>query len=256
MKDGVKIVTYNLRCVWNTVDGINNFIHRAGMIYYKINEEKPDIIGFQEAIDKHRDFLIKVFPEYQLVGHLRGEDYEGEGCFVAVRKDTFELLGYETFWMSPTPYVPGSRYENQSTCPRICVVVKVRHKKTNKILRLFDLHLDHVSNEARENGMKCVFDYVKKFNETDKQPLVILGDFNAQPDSGVMQMCNEFPGITEVTKDITFTFHAFGIKESKIDYIYMSDDLAKNVKSVSTWDDEDNGIYLSDHYPVCAELEF
>ena len=36
----------------------------------------------------------------------------------------------------------------------------------------------------------------------------------------------------------------------------MSDELAKNVKSVSAWEDEMNGIYLSDHYPVCAELEF
>jgi len=256
MKNNVKIVTFNLRCVWNTVDGINNFIHRAGMVYDKIKEEKPDIIGFQEIVEKHKEFLINVFPEYQLVGHFRNEDYSGEGCFTAVRKDTFELLGYETFWMSPTPYVPGSRYENQSSCPRVCVVTKLRHKVTNRVIRLFNLHLDHISNEAREEGMKCVFEQMNSMNATDNRPVVILGDFNARPDSGVIQMCNDFEGITEVSEDINVTFHNFGKAEVKIDYIYMSDELAEMVKAVSAWDDEANGIYLSDHYPICAELEF
>ena len=56
----IKIVTYNLRCIWKG-DGINGFIHRAGMIFDKINAELPDIIAFQEAIPKHIEFLKTAF---------------------------------------------------------------------------------------------------------------------------------------------------------------------------------------------------
>lgn len=40
------IVTFNIRYVYDDIDEINNFIHRAGFIYDKIGNEKPDIIGF------------------------------------------------------------------------------------------------------------------------------------------------------------------------------------------------------------------
>ena len=49
--------------------------------------------------------------------------------------------------------------------------------------------------------------------------------------------------------------HEWGVKSNKIDYIYMTDDLAEKVKRVTAWDDKINGIWLSDHYPVCAEME-
>ena len=45
----MKIVTFNLDCCWDGAEGINSFIHRAGMIYERINAEKPDIIAFQEG---------------------------------------------------------------------------------------------------------------------------------------------------------------------------------------------------------------
>jgi len=34
----------------------------------------------------------------------------------------------------------------------------------------------------------------------------------------------------------------------------MSDELVQAINTVEAWTDEINGIYLSDHYPVCAEL--
>ena len=52
----IKTVTFNMRYAWDT-DGINSFIHRAGLIYYKIRSEMPDIIGFQEVMPGHREWL-------------------------------------------------------------------------------------------------------------------------------------------------------------------------------------------------------
>ena len=106
----MKIVTFNIRCALSG-DGINSFYHRAGSVLEKIDREKPDVIGFQEVRPEIFDFLRKYLTDYMLVGCGRGADYEGEHNPVAFRKDKFELIGLETEWLSPTPFVPGSRYD-------------------------------------------------------------------------------------------------------------------------------------------------
>ena len=75
----MKIVTYNLRFVYAN-DGINSFIHRAGLILDTIYEEKPDIICFQETTDKNARFLRRhLSPTYTVLLTQREEGLTGEG---------------------------------------------------------------------------------------------------------------------------------------------------------------------------------
>ena len=231
-------------------------IHRAGMIYEKIEQERPDVIAFQEFREKHLTILERLLPDYTFCGQFRKADYSGEGLYTAIRKETLQILGLETFWLSPTPYVAGSRYENQSMCPRICVMTQVRNKKSGQLMRIYNLHLDHQSEEARVLGMKSVLDYVTAQNKKTALPAVILGDFNATPDSETIAMCHAYESgaLRDVTDHIPTTFHNFGRmeKDCKIDYIFVSPSLAETCTEVVAWTDELDGIYLSDHYPVCA----
>ncbi len=80
MSQTIKIVSFNLRSQY-TGDGINAFIHRAGMIYDKIKKEAPDIVAFQEVIEPHYDVLPKLMPDYTFLGQFRNADYTGEGVF-------------------------------------------------------------------------------------------------------------------------------------------------------------------------------
>ena len=59
----------------------------------------------------------------------------------------------------------------------------------------------------------------------------------------------------DATSGISQTFHNFGKLSGayKIDYIF-TDGKASGAYAVS--DNPEDGIYLSDHYPVCAEIEF
>ena len=247
----MKIVTYNIRCQFDGCDEKNNFIHRAGLIYQKFTEEKPDVVAFQEMTAPILECLRRLLPEYDFFGSGRLADYTGEGLYTAVRKDTCAVLSYDVFWLSPTPYVAGSRFENQSECPRSCVTLKVRDVKTNALHRSFNVHLDHISDEARQNGLKCLFEFVDRYNALDPVPVVILGDFNAEPDSKTMRFCFARKDLTEVTGDFKYTWHAFGdlSKATKIDYIFLSNEIASGVKATA-WTDEKHGIYLSDHFPV------
>lgn len=254
----MKVVSYNLRLwVGAYADGINNWAHRSGLVFEKIFAEMPDIIGFQEVLPSQHLYLERMLTEYTLVGQFRDADFMGEGTFVALRKDRFQVLGFDTFWLSPTPYVPGTRFEGQSDCPRICNVVRVRHKATNEIFRIFNTHLDHVGEEARIKGMTCILEELERLNAISEFPAMIMGDFNAYPDSETIRLCETYEKypLVDATGSLGYTFHGFGNTASKIDYLYMTKELSSRVTACGQWDDVVNGCYLSDHTPIWADVE-
>lgn len=261
----LKLVTYNMRCPYDTYDGVNAFIHRAGMMLDKIRIEQPHIICFQEISDAIREFLRRYLVGYDLAGHGRLSDWRGEGLCIAWRRDSMELFALEQFWLSPTPQKPGSRYENQSEYPRICPRAVLRHKDMKTPVRIFNVHLDNESEEARDSGIRQILEQAEAENRVMACPTFIMGDFNSQPDSRCIQLCSNrltFP-LVDLTDGLDVTFHDFGgtgraaySRGWKIDYIFADPATAKKVRRVYKWEDEKNGIYLSDHYPICCEISF
>ena len=261
----LKIVSYNLRSVWNKGDGVNCFIHRAGMILDKIGQEQPDVICFQECIPTHADFLRKYLNGYTFICNQRNADYSGEGLALAIKTGVIELYGLDVFWLSDTPRVPGSRFEIQSKCPRICQCIMLRDIRSGKLFRIYNVHLDHVSDSARILGIRQLLDYAEERQKEAELPLFILGDFNAKPDSETIKYCDGFEAlpIVDLTRDTGGTYHGYGNSPKeperklpeKIDYIYTDRETAGKPHIVELWTDELNGIYLSDHYPVALSIE-
>ncbi len=252
----LKLVTFNIRNVLYE-DGENSFIHRVGMIYDKINKEDPDIVALQEVCHPHLVMLRRLLPNYDFYGQRRNADFHGEGLYVAVKKEAFELLAYETFWISPTPYAPGSRFPVQSECPRICNMLKLRHDESGKIFRVLNLHLDHISDSARIEGIKCVVGMLREYNSKHEVPAFIVGDFNSYPESETIRYCRALgkPSLADLTKDIPVTSHGFGREAVKIDYILGTKGTENALVNAGVWDDVHDGIFLSDHYPVFAILD-
>ena len=255
----LKVCSYNVRCVYLGEDGVNSFLFRSGMILEKLRVEAPDLICFQEVVDPIRDFLEHHLDGYDLYGHGRNPDRRGEGITIAVKRGLFDLVAFESFWLSPTPHVPGSRYPKQSQCPRICPVAVFRSKESAKLLRVVGVHLDHVSDEARILGIKQITEYLAaKQVELPCDATVVLGDFNAKPESETMKWVDAntvFP-LVETTRESGPTFHWFGRlvpgsndEPRKIDYIYLDPKSAGTARDLTVWRDENCGIYLSDHYP-------
>lgn len=245
----MKIVNFNVRCVWNK-DGINAFPRRAGGILTDIDAQKPDIIAFQEVSPEIYGFLTRYLTDYTFIGHGRLEDYNGEGLYIAFR-NSVKLINFDTFWLSETPYVPASRFEVQSKCPRMCV--DALFMADGKLVRVIDVHFDHISDEARILGIRQIFARIEEDKKKSDSKIIILGDFNATPDSETIRICNEC-GYVDITADIPVTFHNYGQTQSKIDYIYTDEITAKKVKNVHIRDCMADGIYLSDHYPISAEI--
>jgi endonuclease/exonuclease/phosphatase family metal-dependent hydrolase len=259
MSQTIKIVSFNLRSQY-TGDGINAFIHRAGMIYDKIKKEAPDIVAFQEVIEPHYDVLPKLMPDYTFLGQFRNADYTGEGVFTAIRTADWMPIFYDVFWISPTPHLPASRFEDQSHCPRICVVTGLRHKTSGKLIRVCNIHLDHIGETSRVKGIRCVLGKIAEYERELPMPTVLLGDFNAEPGSETIRATEQSitPLLYDLTGHIPMTFHGYNYGNEptcKIDYIYVTKTLKEAAGAVTVWDDEHCGIYLSDHYPVCVEFE-
>ena len=137
----MKFVTFNIRCDFGQ-DGANNFIYRRPLILEKIRQEKPDIIGFQEVLPHVAAWLKENLTEYYIAGCGREKDLTGEAMIIAYRKERFQSVSLETFWLSPTPYVPGSRYPVQSMCPRTATDVVFEDMETGKVFRVINTHLD------------------------------------------------------------------------------------------------------------------
>ncbi len=253
----LKVVTYNIRNQW-IGDGINGFIHREGMAVSKIKKELPDVICIQEGIPKIISALKNGLPEYTFIFNGRNADFGGEGLCVAFRNATMELCGLDCFWHSKTPYIPASK-DKESCCPRICQRAMLKHLESAELFSFYNVHFDFITPEIRLVQAEELFERIVEADERYKTPFFVLGDFNANPQEATIDYFNNKAPLKmkDLTDEFDFTFHAYGDfeKTTKIDYIYYHSDSEYKYKS-ELWDDEIDGIYLSDHYPVCVELEF
>lgn len=263
-----KIVSFNLRCVWGE-DGQNNFLSRAGGIIDKIYKESPDVIGFQEATDKNIAFLRRALPTYTIYFNQRDDDFGGEGVATAVKNGSLGLLSLDFFWLSETPYIPGSRYKIQSPCPRVCQCLLFK-RPNGELLRVYNNHLDHESDEARILGIGQVLRRIKEDVEKYPSAFFVLGDFNAVPDSKTVQFCKNStePRMVDLTEKSGGTYHEFGTLDPKkypkaegeypafkIDYIFADAKTAQKPFKLEKWTKEHRGVFLSDHYPLCVEID-
>lgn len=253
-----KLVSFNIRTLWER-DGVNSMPHRLGAILEKIDNEKPDIVCFQETIERTYNFLNRHLADYQVIYLGRLKNFDGEGLSLALRKESVQLLSYDYFWLSPTPYLPESRFPVQSEYPRVVQAALVRLKGEETPFWVYNTHLDHISDEARVLGIKQILNKIKNDRVRGDFPCFLLGDFNAFPDSETIKFCDTFEDfkIVNLTKDLGPTFHAFGKEDDhpQIDYIFSDEKTAQKKFSLALWRDEQDGIFLSDHFPVCLNIE-
>lgn len=247
----MKLVTFNIRCDYGQ-DGANNFCFRRPLILEKLRREAPDVICFQEVLPHVALWLKEALEGYYVIGCGRSETLEDEQLAVAYRKDRLNLIQMETFWLSETPCTPGSRYPRQSICPRTATEAVFENLSDRTVFRLVNTHLDHEHPEARSRGLTQILEKLAQSRLFPNAPAVITGDMNAEPGSPEMSALLSSP-YQNVTANIGVTYHGYGCGDPpcSIDYILTRGFICE---SVEKWTDSRNGVFLSDHYPVCTRL--
>jgi len=247
----MKLVTFNIRCDYGQ-DGKNNFCFRKPLILDKLRREKPDVVCFQEVLPHTAAWLKEELRDYYVVGCGRSETLEDEQMAVAYRKDRLNLIAMETFWLSETPWAPGSRYPRQSICPRTGTEALFQDLASRQVFRLTNVHLDHEFPEARERALAQLLARAEDRRLFPRAPEVIAGDMNAEPQDPEMALLKTAP-YRLVTGGIGVTYHGFGQAEHScsIDCILTQGFVCTET---GKWTDEREGVFLSDHYPVWASL--
>lgn len=245
----ITIMSANVRCYAPDDLFKKSWFYRADLIRNNIDEVKPDIIGFQEVTWMHYGYLQDIMQGYDSVIMYRDNFILSEGCPIFYRTDKFELIDKNSFWLSETPEVMSKDWN--SACYRVCSYVKLRQINTNKEFVVFNIHLDHVSDEARINGIKVVLD---KINELGDVPSYLMGDLNAKPNSKTLKSVYEFFEDGQVVADITTdgaTYQKWGekVNSERIDYIVAS--IGKtDIYEYGIVDTLYDGVYPSDHFPI------
>jgi endonuclease/exonuclease/phosphatase family metal-dependent hydrolase len=255
--DPVRVMSFNIRYD-EPRDGVNAWSNRKQKVADVIRFHKADLVGVQEALLTQLRDLEKILPDMAWCGVGRADGKEsGEYSAILYRKSRFQIQQCNTFWLSPTPEVAGSKGWD-AALPRIVTWAKFLDRDTKKTFIHFNTHFDHIGQTARVESAKLI---LRRISETaGKMPFVLTGDFNVvesneayktiaggMSDARYVSVNPHFGG------DSTWT----GFKQiepgRKIDYIFVRTGM--KVIEHGVLSDQWNGLWASDHLPVLAEIE-
>lgn len=249
-------MTYNIRLDVAS-DGANQWGNRKTKVADLIKKYDPDIFGVQEALPQQMEDLEKSLPAYAHIGVGR-DDGKAKGEFSALffKKGKLELIEQNTFWLSETPDVPGSKSWD-AAITRIATWGKFKDKKTKKEFVVLNTHFDHIGKEARKQSAILIKE--KAAQLAQKLPLIITGDFNCTREEAPYTVMMEKAVVSlndPATTPAPGTFCGFEVNAMEckpIDYIFYSGQWkAKEYKVIT---DHDGKYYPSDHLPVMVSLE-
>lgn len=246
----VTIISYNVR-IGSVNDGENSWEYRKPSSTAMINSLKPDVIGFQEALEYQTNYLAENAKGYGLIG--KGHDRGATKCehmAMLYNKRTTELISWGTFWLSDTPGVASvgwdGGYERSATWALL------KDKKSLRKYIVINTHLDNEGDLARKRGLDVILSALKSINSNGRYPVAVMGDFNMEVSDPAMNFISEKMTNSResaATTDSMYSFHAWGKDKSTIDYIWYSG--FKKCTLFHTINEPYLGReYISDHYPV------
>ena len=169
------IATYNLRYAGG--DGPpNDWASRRPRVKALLDRYRPDLIGTQEGLYEQVKDLASDQPQYDWIGLGRDGGSRGEFMAIFYRRDRFEPLEYDHFWLSDTPDVIASSTWGNGV-RRMVTWARFMDRTTNREFYFWNTHLDHAVQYAREKSAELIRQRINALPAD--VPLFLVGDFNA-----------------------------------------------------------------------------
>src|SRR5829696_8070475 len=151
----LNVMTFNIR-LNIALDSLNAWPYRKDKVASQVLFHDVQLLGVQEALHDQVMDLKERLPNFKYAGGGR-DDGKEKGEYSAIFYDTtrLQVLQSQTFWLSLTPEVPGSKSWD-AAITRIVTWGKMRDKKTNKVFFAFNTHFDHMGKEARRESAKLL----------------------------------------------------------------------------------------------------
>lgn len=266
----VRVMTFNVRYDTDE-DGDLAWSHRKHRVASMIRFHRPDVIGLQEPLEHQLAYLQAQLPAYEWVGVGRLDGAAaGEHGPVGFRRDRFTLVDDDTFWLSETPTVPGSK-QPEASYPRMATWAELRDAQTARRFVACNTHFQHRSATARAESARRL--RTRLAAVADDVPAVVTGDLNctehdrpyailtaseleSEDARGDGRQLFDAQYLSEYAHHgPTVTFNRFrGDPDQKIDYVFVTDgvDVYQHGVLMDHWD----GTPPSDHAPVVADVQF
>lgn len=254
-----RFATFNIR--WDNPGDVGNlWKDRAPHVIQLIQFHQIGLFGTQETL-AHQLKQINEGLGYLSIGVGR-DDGKDKGEFSPIHYDPklYRLEDSGTFWLSPTPDSPSKGWD--AALNRICTWGKFK-SKNGKSFYVFNVHYDHIGQQAREESSKLVAQKIKEINK-ENLPLIWMGDFNVQPNNPAYLTVTSNPNWKDarlVSKLPSYgpagTFTGFDwerMPDGIIDHIFVNGKIEVLRHGILT--DNYGKKYPSDHFPVMVELSF
>ena len=258
----LRVMTFNLK--YASESGTNTWGDRRHVVKNAILSEHPDLIGTQEGLYWQLKQIDADLPEYTWIGLGRAGGSKDEFMAIFYKRDRFEPLAYDHFWLSDTPRVIGSRtwgHDNR----RMVTWVLFRDSITGVEFYHWNTHFDHQVQAAREKSADLLVSELRKTKPI--RPLIVTGDFNASQTNivhrkmlargqGQVYLRDAWEEADVRDGEQIATLHGWrGPNDSdrRIDWVLISPEFTCTRAKVVTY--QENGQYPSDHFPVVCELE-
>jgi len=256
---GLRVMTYNLR--YASMKGSEAWPDRRPAMKALLKQQAPDVMGTQEGVYHQLRDLAADLPEYDWIGTGRDGGSRGEFMAIYYRRERFEPLAYDHFWLSDTPEVIASSTWG-NTNRRMVTSVRFKDRRSDKVFHLWNTHLDHALQPAREKAAELIKTRLAKM--PSNEPVILMGDFNAE--------ATRNPVYDTLTQGIGFTdswfaaaqrknetlnsFNGFAkpvFNSARIDWILYRGD-AEVTSAEVVVDGSPEGRQPSDHHPVLARM--
>ncbi|KAB2660426.1 MAG: endonuclease/exonuclease/phosphatase family protein [Verrucomicrobia bacterium] len=257
-QDELLLMTYNLRYAGDRKP--NAWRDRRPVMKALFDAYAPDICGTQEGLYPQLRDIAADQPGYDWIGTGRDGGSRGEFMAVFYRRDRFEPLEFDHFWLSDTPDVVGSATWG-NTNRRMVTWVRFQDRRTRREFHVWNTHLDHQVQGAREKAALLIRERIAKIRE--ELPLFLLGDFNAQAAGNpAYDILVKEGGLTDTwfaakerrNEDVD-SFNNFGPvarQGRRIDWILARARAEIRATEIVTF--RQGGQWPSDHCPVAAWL--
>lgn len=266
-QEPVRVGTYNIQvsraAQW---DPRADWTKRLPAVTALIDEYDFDILCSQEPYRGQMDDLIGYYHDkYNWVGRTTAADsLETMAAYnpIFYRKERFEIKKWGIEWFTA---IPGTTGYDAAT-PRNMTWAHFLDKPSGKEFFCISAHFDHKGKEAKNMAAYIVLDVVKRLS--GNLPVIICGDFNSLDFSEAYNILADSGHLADsyvmcadpINGDYT-SIPSYKAKEdipknkNHLDHIFYTPDNSM----ILYWEliiNDYNGIYGSDHLPICVDWKF
>lgn len=283
----IRVLTHNIRYATSTpFKGERPWPERRQLVLnelmYHIRHAEGAFICLQEVLHNQLEDICRglnhgkessKFQEWAYIGVGREDGQQaGEYSPIFYKPSVWNLLHWETVWLSETPGRPSKGWDAAST--RIVTIGVFTHRTSGITLLALNTHLDDQGSRSRLEAARIIRSKIHSYHQGKFAPLLaasfLAGDLNSEEKEEAYSELTGSGGLLDTYKLVDscrrygnhHTFTGFGYEEeqpSRIDYVLLGSlghgHLFWRVDGYSVLANKfDDEIFSSDHCAVVADL--